>query len=51
MRKNAEWVLQFHSEDDHLVPVEEARHVHEQVRLAFFSHFLIISRLELNITK
>lgn len=31
MKSNAKWIIQFHSKDDHLVPVTEARHVHENV--------------------
>ncbi len=31
MKKNADWIVQVHAKDDHLVPVREARFVHEHV--------------------
>lgn len=31
MKTNAEWILQLHSKDDHLVPVSAARFVAEKV--------------------
>eukprot|EP00928_Gymnodinium_smaydae_P042532 TRINITY_DN28615_c0_g1_i1.p1 TRINITY_DN28615_c0_g1~~TRINITY_DN28615_c0_g1_i1.p1 ORF type:complete len:397 (-),score=52.11 TRINITY_DN28615_c0_g1_i1:156-1250(-) len=44
IRKNAGWIIQFHSKDDHLVPVQEARTVAEKIRSEYHelkdkSHF------------
>ena len=35
MKQNAEWIVQCHSKDDHLVPVKEARIVAEKVNPLF----------------
>lgn len=31
MKKNADWIAQFHSKDDHLVPIAEGRIVSKEV--------------------
>ena len=35
---NQRFIVQFASTDDHLVPVEEARHVHEQLHTEYHEH-------------
>ena len=31
MKANAKWIAQFHSKDDRLVPIKEAKYVSQQV--------------------
>jgi len=38
IRDNAGFIVQFHSKNDHLVPVEEARYVHEQLQSTYIEH-------------
>ena len=50
IKKNAGFITQYHSADDHLIPVEEARHVagqlqgdaHEYIEMENHSHFFTL---------
>ncbi|PRP87934.1 hypothetical protein PROFUN_02671 [Planoprotostelium fungivorum] len=36
MKQNAKWVIQYHSRDDHLVPISEGRKVHENLGTKYY---------------
>eukprot|EP00698_Gefionella_okellyi_P003006 TRINITY_DN12833_c0_g1_i1.p1 TRINITY_DN12833_c0_g1~~TRINITY_DN12833_c0_g1_i1.p1 ORF type:complete len:190 (+),score=44.42 TRINITY_DN12833_c0_g1_i1:84-653(+) len=38
MKQNAGFIVQFHSANDHLVPVEQGRQVHEWLGTEYFEH-------------
>jgi len=35
MKTNASWIAQFHSLDDPLVPISQARHVHKELNTEY----------------
>ena len=35
MKSNQQWIVQFHSTDDPLIPIEEARYVHEHLKTEY----------------
>lgn len=50
IKNNAEWIIQFASIEDELVPIEEARFVHEQIEseyyeLSGYGHFYPLDQL------
>ena len=36
IKANQQWIIQFHSEDDYLIPVDEARYVRDQLTPDYF---------------
>ena len=50
IKKNAKWIIQFHSTDDPFIPAEEARFIHQQLSTEYHefsnqSHFWAIGNL------
>lgn len=38
IRKNQQWIVQFASEDDPWIPIEEARHIHEKLKTEYYEY-------------
>ena len=38
IRKNQQWIVEFASEDDPWIPIEEARHIHEMLKTEYYEY-------------
>ncbi len=38
IKKNQQWIIQFASTDDPFIPIEEARHIHEQLETEYYEY-------------
>lgn len=38
IKKNQQWIIQFASTDDPFIPIEEARHIHEQLNTEYHEY-------------
>lgn len=38
IRSNVEWIVQLHSQDDPFIPIEEARHVAQNLKSEYIEH-------------